>query len=182
MFLEILTRCCKRPNMLAINQASLDRQTCDDWQQTLLHDDDGNGIPAAQELLGNYAPHLEGDYIWILDDDDECCHNTLVAELKEIVTRESPDVIMLKMDHGQRAVLPSAHEWGQRPVIGRIGCSAYVVKRSLWRRCAGAWIPGRYQSDGDFIKAVYDQADMVYWHDVIASRVQWIGLGRPEPA
>lgn len=181
-FLEVLTRCYRRPRMLRRNQASLDAQTDPDWMQTLLVDDSGDGIAAAQERIGNYAPSLVGDYIWILDDDDECADRELVRELKTIATRHDPDVIMVRMDHGERGVLPSAFEWEEPPTLGRIGCSAYIVKRRVWRRHAGAWFPGRYHSDFDFIASIFaDEEPLnIYWHDVIASRVQWIGLGRPE--
>lgn len=180
-FLEVLTRCYKRPRMLARNRASLEAQTENDWVQTLLVDRNGDGVGAAQERIGNYAPNLVGDYIWILDDDDECAWPEMVSTLKVIVAEHDPDVIMLRMDHGERGVLPGDFDWQKPPTVGRIGCSAYVVRRAVWRRHAGQWFPGRYQSDFDFIAAVYaDPLVSVYWHDVIASRVQWIGLGRPE--
>lgn len=180
-FLEVLTRCYRRPKMLTFNQASLERQTDPDWTQTLLVDESGAGVAAAQERLGSHAPHLVGDYIWILDDDDECVRDTLVAELKEIAAAHDPDLIMLRMDHGERGILPGSFDWEKPPAIGRVGCSAYVVRRQVWRNYAGVWFPGRYHSDGDFIRAVYAGTEKVYWHDVVASRVQWIGFGRPEP-
>lgn len=180
-FLEILTRCYLRPRMLAANQDSLQQQTDPDWTQTFFVDDVGIGVGATHEQLAAYAPRLVGDYIWILDDDDECVRPTLVSELKAIVAEHDPDVIMMRMDHRQRGILPGNMDWEQPPAIGRVGCSAYVIRRRVWRLHAGAWLPGVYHSDGLFIQAVFASSPRVYWHDVIASRVQWIGLGRPEP-
>jgi hypothetical protein len=54
--------------------------------------------------------------------------------------------------------------------------SAYVVRRALWQRCAGAWQP-QYDSDFDFIAAVLRETAHVIWHDVVASRVQRISKG-----
>jgi glycosyltransferase involved in cell wall biosynthesis len=179
-FLEIVTRYFLRPALLAKNKASLAAQTDDDWQQTLLIDSIGRGINWASENLGMYAPNLVGQYIWLLDDDDECIRPTLVAELKQIVAEHQPDVIMLKMDHGPRGILPDADTWQQPPVHGYIGCSAYVVSRELWLRHCMAWLPGEYHSDFNFIATVFAHQPLVYWHDVVASRVQQIGLGRPE--
>jgi hypothetical protein len=72
MFLEVLTRCYRRPGLLAANQASLRAQTCADWTQTLLVDEEGRGIAWSYVNMAGYAPHLVGEYVWILDDDDLC--------------------------------------------------------------------------------------------------------------
>lgn len=179
-FLEIVTRCCKRPEMLKRNQASLHAQTCADWKQTLLVDSKGFGIAWASENLGMYAPHLGGEYIWLLDDDDECIRPTLVAELREIGRGPNPDVIMVRMDHGPLGVLPGPADWGQGVSLGGVGSSAYVVRRDVWVQCAGAWLPGEYASDYNFIAAIFAAGPAVYWHDVVASRVQRISIGRTE--
>ena len=176
--LEVLTRCYKRPKMLAVNMASLDAQTCDDWEQTLLVDDVGRGIGWSYTNMAAQAADLNGDYIWILDDDDECIRSTLVAELKGIVEAHNPDVIMVKMDHQERGILPNA-QWGCEPKQGDIGCSAYIVKREVWQQHAGHF-GAHYAGDFDFIKAIFASGATVYWHDVIASRVQRISLGAAE--
>lgn len=181
MFLEILTRTFnKRPGMLVQNWDSLTSQTCDDWEQTLLIDDVGRGVAWSTENMARYAPKLVGEYIWILDDDDLCIRNTLVAELKAIVARDDPDLIMLRMDHGAYGILPPNDLWRAEPERGQIGMSAFVAKRELWQMCAHVLIPGRYDGDFDMALELYDRAECVYWHDVVASRIQWVGVGRPE--
>jgi hypothetical protein len=37
-----------------------------------------------------------------------------------------------------------------------------------------------YHSDFNFIAAVLESGPLVYWHDVVASRVQRISIGRAE--
>lgn len=180
MFLEVLTRCYQRPNLLRVNQAGLAAQTAGDWEQTLLIDDVGRGIGWATENMAAYAPQLEGAYIWILDDDDVCIEPTFVAGLRQIVDAQRPDLIFVRMDHGPRGVLPDAAHWGREPVRAAIGVSAFVVARELWQACAWALCPGHYESDFEFVAALFRRAERVYWWDVIASRVQQIGLGRPE--
>lgn len=181
-FLEVITRAYQRPIALAVNQASLREQTSDDWRQTLLVDDVGAGINASHVRLAENAPRLTGAYVWLLDDDDECIRPTLVAELKAIAAEHDPDVIMLRMDHGKRGILPDDAHWERPPEVGRLGCSAYVVRRPVWQQHADAWRSARYESDFDFIAAVFETGPRVHWHDVVASRVQSIGLGRPERA
>lgn len=176
-FLEVITRTYRRPNMLAVNQASLDFQTDDDWEQTILHDEDGIGVEGANGQMASFEP--AGDYVWILDDDDMCIRDTLVRELKAIADAFDPDVIMLRMDHLHRGVLPGADEWGGMPVKGRIGCSAYVVRRETWLENRDAWWAD-YSADFDFITAVFDSGADIYWHDVVASKCQRISMGLPE--
>ncbi len=168
--------------MLKRNQASLAAQTDGDWEQTFLIDQVGLGIDRANESLGEYAPQLKGRYIWILDDDDKCIRPTLVAELKAIVAQHQPqpDVVMIQMDHGPRGILPDDERWGLPPEQGGIGISAYVVKWSVWQYNAWAWTPGVYHGDYNFIATVFAGKPTVYWHKVIASRVQQISLGKRE--
>jgi hypothetical protein len=180
-FLEVLTRTFNaRPHLLRINQESLRRQTDPDWVQTLLVDDVGRGIDWASENLAAYAPHLVGEYIFILDDDDTCILPTLVEELKFIVADSNPDVIMIRMDHGAGHILPGDDTWLRPPVLGQIGCSAFVVRREVWQRHARAMEHGHYASDYDLIAAIWQSQPTVYWHDVVASRVMRQSFGRAE--
>lgn len=189
-FLEVITRTCNRPKLLAKNQASLARQTDPDFRQTILVDDVGRGIGWAQAQLADYAHQLTGEYIWLLDDDDMCIRDTLVEELKAIVGFKERghdtscpykyDVVMIRMDHRERGVLPDEDAWGRFVFQNRVGCSAYVVRREVWQKHAAAFRSARYQSDFDFIESVFLDPDVtVYWHKVVASRVQSIGMGVP---
>jgi hypothetical protein len=164
--------------MLTRNLASMAAQTCDDWEQMLLVDTQGVGVPLAQRVLAEQGRYLAGDYVWVLDDDDECVRPTLVAELAGIAHDHKPDVVMVKMQRNG-ADLPEPDYWGQTPVVGHITCSGYIVRRELWRACADAW-GERYTGDYDFIAAVFEQDPEVYWHDVVASAVQRISHGEPE--
>lgn len=179
-FLEVITRCYKRPQMLQRNLDSMAAQTCPDFAHTLLVDEVGVGVDGAWAKLRDYAPRLAGDYIWILDDDDECIRPSLVEDLQAIAAQYDPDVIMMRMDHGHWGVKPSG-SWKQCPVMGDIGCSAYVIKRHVWQlHAAEAWQTTRYQSDFDFISSVFERPYKVAWYDVVASRVQRISQGAPE--
>ena len=182
-FLEVLTRTFgKRPRMFAINQSSLWAQTDSDWIQTILMDAEARGINFATEQMAAYADRLVGEYIFCLDDDDMLICPTLVADLKCLAAEFDPDVIMLRMDHGGGVVLPDDDTWGQPPVLGRIGCSAFVVRRAVWAAHAGAMVPGHYASDYDFIRSIWDAAPRVYWHNCVASRVMKQSFGQPEVA
>lgn len=177
-FLEVLTRTYKRPKMLAANMASLEAQTDDDHIQTLLNDDEGRGIAWSYRNMASYAPFLVGRYIWILDDDDLAVSQTLVADLKAIAAAHDPDVIMVKMDHGERGILPNGC-WERKPEHGGIGCSAFVVKRRIWQRHA-KHLGAHYAGDFEFISSVFERNYKIYWFDCVASRVQRISRGAAE--
>lgn len=177
-FLEVVTRAYRRPQMLRHNRASLERQTCGDWTQTILIDDVGRGIAWAYAQLATFEP--SGEYLWILDDDDLCLDADLVADLKDITSWIAFDVIMLKMDHGNGHILPDDAHWERPPAQGYIGASAFVVSRATWMGHRHVFAPGRYESDYDFIRAVYAATEGVFWHDTIASKCQRVSKGLPE--
>lgn len=179
-FLQILTRCFRRPRMLMANLRSLEAQTDPDWRQSFLVDGEGRGVGLAQSALANFAPYVAGEYVWILDDDDKCIRPRLVQEVKAIVSEHQPEVIMVRMDHGNGRILPDDSHWQKPPTLSYIGCSAYIVKRQLWQRFAPVFGGAKYTSDFDFIDAIFGSDPDVYWFDVIASRVQRVSQGAPE--
>lgn len=161
-----------------MNQMALRRQTDQDFTQTILRDDVGRGIVWANAQFADFVP--AGRYVWVLDDDDMSIRETLVVELKTIAAEHDPDVIMTRMDHGRRGILPDDKNWGKQPKLGKVGSAAPVIERSLWVSCREAWQHGAYEADFNFIAAVFETEPAVYWHDVIASRVQRISMGAPE--
>jgi hypothetical protein len=165
--------------MFARQKASLAAQTDKDFIQTILMDEERRGIDFATEQMARYAPNLVGDMIWVLDDDDLCTLPTFIAGLKEIAVLNAPDVVFVRMDHGMGRILPSAR-WGKSPKLSEIGISAFVVRREIWQAHAGAMIPGKYTSDYEFIKSIWQAKPMVYWWDVIASRCQRQSVGLAE--
>ena len=180
--LEVVTRCYRRPKMLAVNVASLDAQLCGEWVQTLLKDTKGIGVPAANARLAQFDPY--GEYVLVLDDDDMLVDRRLVLDLQRIVmTCGNPPAVIVRMDHGPLGVLPPDNLWMEEPVQGRIGASAIITQRDVWMRHRAAWAGGRYESDFDFIHSVWaEHADHIVWHDVVASKVQRISKGTAQDA
>lgn len=164
------------------NVAALRAQSDADYEQIFLVDTVGFGIGASYQRLAHHQPR--GDWVWVLDDDDECTYPGLVADVRRIAA-EQPEVcvIMARMDHGgSLGVLPDALVWGKSPVLGHLGVSSYIVRRDVWMRHAHAFGSGHYASDYDFIAHVWRDSPAVYWHDVIASRCNRISRGAPEGA
>ena len=148
-FREVITRTFGgRPKMFVAQQMSVAAQTDRDFVHKVRVDGGRRGLEVATKNLGAYAPHLVGEYIWILDDDDDCTLPTFVAGLKKIAVLNAPDAIMVRMDHGYGRILPSAR-WGKSPRVSEIGVSAFVVRREVWQAHAGAWAPGGATTHSD---------------------------------
>ena len=139
------------------------------------------GVAASYRLLAEHD--ARGEWVWVLDDDDECTHAGLVADLRRIVTEKpQTELVVVRMNHGPLGVLPDAATWGGPPVHGHIGASAYITRRDVWMAHRAAYLSLRYESDCDFAKAVWASNPAVVWHDVVASRVQRISYGAAEYA
>jgi hypothetical protein len=177
---EVLTRCFQRPLMLMKNQASLLQQSDEDWSQTLIFDEIGIGVPAANARLADIK--VDGAYIWVLDDDDICINPKLFATLKAVIIsmRTPPAALIVRMDHGPLGVLPPETSWGRLPQQGQIGSSAIFTRRDIWYEYRDHWRAGRYEADYDFIAAVLRHESHVVWLNLVAAAVQWISRGAKE--
>ena len=182
-FLEVVTRAYRRPAGLARNRASLAAQSDADYVQTVLVDEIGIGVEAANARLADVEP--VGAYVWVLDDDDFCTDERLIERLKGIADgmREAPAAFVVRMDHGDLGILPDVGRWwGLVPPEGGIGASALVVRCDVWRQYREWWRTGRYASDYDFIAAVLRGEDHVVWLDVVASAISRRSIGAAEVA
>lgn len=183
MFLEIITRTFgRRPGMLARNQASLIRQTDPDWQQTLVVDDVGRGCAWANANLATVA--AIGDYVWVLDDDDVCLRDTLVAELKhKALVCADPYVIMLRAQHADFGILPHEENWQERPVLADIGFSNFVVRGDIWNLYRADFAKmAVYEADFCFVDLLWRQSFPFVWLDVVGASYPQRSLGASEDA
>jgi glycosyltransferase involved in cell wall biosynthesis len=169
-FLTVVTRCYKRPQALKVNQASLRSQSDPDYEQVLLVDEIGRGIEWAHTNMATACPRIHGDYVLVLDDDDQIVVDTLIAELKE-AARSDPDLIMLRMQIVPGFVVPEDDHFRAPPVVGHIGMSCFAVKRDLWVANVQHFEPV-YQGDFTFIDAVYPQARSIIYLDRVMTATQ----------
>lgn len=171
MFLQVLTRTFgQRETLLARNHQSLLAQTDGDWFQTVIPDLERRGVPWANGNLSTVEAH--GDWVWVLDDDDECVDAEFVAGLKWCVENDESDVVIVRMDHGSElGILPDDSHWQQAPAHGHIGMSAFIVRRDVWNRYRHLW-QAVYHGDFLFIKGLWDAGVRFAWWDVVASRCQ----------
>jgi hypothetical protein len=162
-FLTVITRTYRRPNLLGQNKKSLEEQSCQDFEQIIVEDDVGIGIPATYLRLR--SQEANGDYVWLFDDDNVLWDKDFVKKAKALA-EQKPDVILCQARLAQ-GVFPDV--WP--PICGRIDAMNYIVSRKMWyehRRDFGE----RYEGDFDFISSVAASNPKVLWMEGIIGGTQ----------
>lgn len=163
--LEIVTRHMpERAGLLARLKASLATQTSDFYVHTVIVDEVGVGINHAGDLLVDHAP--QGEYVWVLDDDDYLLYEDAIRQIVDRLEVRQPDMLIVRFDHGPHGVMPDRYHWMRKPVEGRIGGSSVIASADLWELCRDAWGGGRYETDYDYIRKVYDKSFVIDWFDI----------------
>jgi hypothetical protein len=175
-FLSVITRCYKRPTLLARNVASLEAQTDQDYERVLTEDIEGRGIGWANRVLSTVEP--AGVYVMVLDDDDMLIDNQAIEKMK-IATVDRPALVIFKADHQELGILPSGSVWNNRPIGGQIGSISFISRRDIWERHIHAF---GVNSGGDYnyLRNVWQTKPSVVWLDEVLAGVQRISRGKPE--
>lgn len=170
-FLTVITRTvARRGELLARNQKSLAEQVDPDYQQLVIMDEDERGVNWANGMMASRAwGDIQGDYVMVLDDDDELANPRVIHYLK--AHNYGQDLYIVRMDHGPRGILPSP---GAEIKKGGIGCSGVIPKRELFLKAVKHYRPA-YDGDYDYIQACLDLAWGVTRLNYVASKVMQIG-------
>ncbi len=165
-FLQIITRTFgQRPTLLARCRESV-ALLCDaDYVQTVIADDGGRGVAWANRNLSTVE--AQGEWVWVLDDDDLCSDRELIARLRRVAAHQEPDVILVRVFHGKWGLLPPDVRWGTRPVCGQYGGACAVVRRDVWDVHRAGW-ESIYAADFWFVNRLWDAGLRFAWLDVIA--------------
>ena len=117
-FLSVVTRHHLRGNdrvrMMDVNRDSIKRFDDPDCEHVILVDDAARGIEYANGMLYAQRGHINGEWIWILDDDEAAVAPGLIGALKAIVEEQKPDVVMVKHDrtfHVPNLIMPTEAVW-----------------------------------------------------------------------
>lgn len=170
MFLDVVTRTYRRPKALAACMASVERQSVSDYRHVILRDEIGVGVVQAGGMLAEYEP--ESEYVWVLDDDNLCVRRSLVDELRSVAYVMNAPAMIVRFQNGvELGVLPK--RWGATPVEGDIDSASIVTRSDVWMEHRHAWDSGRYASDYDFIRSVFDAyGESIVWLDFVAAQTQ----------
>jgi hypothetical protein len=166
--------------MLTLNVQSVLAQTDHDIEQIFIVDNDQIGVPAANKSLALNKHRVEGDYVYILDDDTRLLDRGFVARLK-LVAESKPDVIMVKSSRPQFAphVLPKADIWRnpEQLRVASTNCLCYVIRQQMWLDHIGAFsIPAA--GDWHFLYRLKRRGAAFAWLDLVVAETQQLGRGR----
>lgn len=171
MLLSIVTRCYRRPVGLRRCKLSLALQTSQNFEHVLLVDDVGIGFRAADVRLATDAPALiNGDYVYILDDDNLLIDNQFVARIEWIAREYDLDVIMVKSDHGRAGILPSPEVWRRRPIATQVDTLNAVVRAEVWKRHVGVFATCQDDArDTAFLTELFNHGYSIRWLDKVVA-------------
>lgn len=183
-FLSIITRVYKRPIGLRANSQSIKSLTDNDTEQIFITDKVGLGLLSANTSFSHKETleFIEGEYVYLLDDDDFIVNPEMVTRLKEVMRDHNPDVIFFRMiikngmnnDH-----YPTQQCWGNKPMIAHIGGSCFVVKKEVYKKHIHNFAHARC-GDFYFINSVFESGVKCYWLDVLMAETGKVSRGKPE--
>jgi len=171
--------------MLQRNVDSLKRQTCDDWEQVLLHDTVGRGVSVANKALWAYRHLAKGEYIYILDDDDRIVDDGFVDTLKTLCAADQPGIVLFRTRYPDGSIKPRSDLWQFAPKRGQMPVCSYIVRRDLWIAHIQQFWRGldvdHVSPAGDwyFLQSVWKSNPMTVWVDSIMAEVQRVSRGKP---
>lgn len=167
----------KRPVMLSICRQSVEAQSDPSWEQLIVPDEVGIGIPGMFREIPNNTRRMKGRYIYVLQDDDMLADKYFVEELRKFLeAMNDPEVVIVRTRKGG-LILPL--EWKTRPRLAHIDLANYVVRADVFLRHAEAF-GQRYEGDFDFINRLWELQYRFEWLDRLVCVSQAVGRGRTE--
>lgn len=194
-FLSIITRFYKRPIGLSKNLASIESLIDKDIEQIFITDNVGTGMLEANRAFSHptVKQMIEGEYVFLLDDDDFIINTNMVSDLKEAVqplkggvymnSFSGPDVIFFRMiikNGMNNNHYPTELCWSeQKPMIAHIGGSCFAVKKEVYLKLIHNFAHARC-GDFFFIDAVMKSGASSCWIDVLMAETGKVSRGKAE--
>lgn len=141
----------------------------------------GMGLAWADAAVARLIPMAKGEYVWIVDDDDEVCPDAGLIIHAAIAASHWPDVIVVQGEFGHNGILPTrAVVAAGRPIWGGISGQNVVVRRELAISCADGWIEPP-NGDIHYMEQLWAKPMRQVWvNNKILVRQQRNGQGRPD--
>lgn len=177
-FITIITRHFNSENRakwFELNKKSVEMQTDNDYVHLILEDKIGIGSHKANLMFNENKDFVEGEYVFMLDDDDCFIRNDFISDMKSISIKYNyPEVIFVQMTLGGR-LIPDEYCWKKAKMEkNHIGTSCFVMRRDIWKKNIHMFSESQ-TGDFDFINHVYNKKPTVYWQEKIYTEVNNIG-------
>lgn len=180
MLLSIVTRTFNgRPRGMRRLRESLARQTSQDFEHVLLVDDQRRGVEWTHANLWRVLPDIHGQYVMLLDDDDYLIDDDFVKLLAGKVS-DDPEVVIVKMDMSNGLILPSLHDWLEKPRFTRIAISCHISRADVFAEHVRDFKPYYHGGDYEYIEKVWDCGHRFKWWDRVVSKVGVVSHGQAE--
>lgn len=186
-FLSIITRSManKRNNLFKEHKKSVSSLASMDYEQIFIIDPVGFGMLNANTSFQYATKHIEGELVYLLDDDDRIVNTKFINILKDEVKKSGmKDVFVFKMKIGTGVgdeIYPRPEAWKSRePGRAKIGGSCFVVRKWVYEKYIHRFA---YPSFGDwnFITDVLkDKAVTVGFIDELMSETGRVSRGKSE--
>ena len=175
-FLSVVTRhLVGREALLERNQTSLRAQTDPDYQHVVIPDEIGRGVEWANaQLAARRWDHLMGEYVMVLDDDNEVTNGGFIAALK--AAAHGAGMLIWRVDIPGLGIIPPDDCWKRTPQRARIDANCAAVRRDIWLESVKAFYSA-YDADYDYLAACYKAAGKVVWLDHVYTRAVRRSLG-----
>jgi len=182
-FLSIITRKYKRPVGLSNNQESIKSLIGKDYEQIFINDPIGVGMLVANQGFQLATSFINGEYVFLLDDDDYITNPSMIDDLKQIHFEYNPDVIFFRMtikNGMNNNYYPTSHCWDAKiPMIAHIGGSCFVVKKHLYTKFIHNFAHPRC-GDFYFIDSIIKSGASTFWHNVKMCETGKVSRGEKE--
>jgi len=177
-FITIITRHFNSENRIKwfeLNKKSIEMQTDNDYVHLILEDKIGIGSHKANLMFNENKDFVEGEYVFMLDDDDCFIRNDFISDMKSISIKYNyPEIIFVQMTLGGR-LIPDEFCWKKTKMKkNHIGTSCFVMRRDIWKKNIHMFSESQ-TGDFDFIDHVYNGGPTVYWQEKIYTEVNNIG-------
>ena len=179
-FLSIVTRhFYKRPELFKRCCESISQQTDQDFEHIIIKDEISVGSHQANTLFHKNKEKVNGEYVFMLDDDDVLTSGELISDIKKVVVEHQADLIFIKMLAGGQ-IIPSDEIWMKNEIKeGHIGTSCVVVKNELWKEHIEKF-SAKQTGDFEFIKVILKKAQKIVWLDGMYSKTIQVSHGAEE--
>lgn len=160
--------------------ASMSTFDLDTYEHIILTDLECKGVSSANSLFEKNKDLIQGDYVYMMDDDDWFICTTFPQDLLRFIEQQSyPDIIMMKFKIVDKN-LPQP--WGNFAELKfcKVGTPNFCLKREVWLKHI-KYFTG--PSGGDFRMIQSLQAEsysVAWWEQLVGMTRQKHGYGRSD--
>jgi glycosyltransferase involved in cell wall biosynthesis len=161
--------------------ASVEMQKDRDFEHIVLKDNVGIGVAKANQLFFQNKDRVNGDYVFMLDDDDIFITDDFVSDMKYIAMNTNyPGIIFIRMQINED-IVPTEKIWNTNRLLKcHIGTSCFIMRSDLWKENIQHFASIPTTGDFHFINTVFSKNPKVFWQNKLYSKTLRVSRGQAE--